>query len=126
MPAVELDEELSKGSHQERQPHPGAGEGVGEGQACPAALGRHHRGRLVQAGEPHPCEKVGNENSVPKKGLLLSGFCVPLSQTRGPWLCSVPGLKGGDFCCGSQGSVRFGGWGLVSGGLEALPLCKGF
>lgn len=117
MPAVELDEELSEGSHQERQPHPGAGKGVGEGQACPAALGRHHRGRLVQAGEPHPCGKVGNENSVPKKGLLLSGFCVLLSRARGPWLCSVPGLKVGGFLLWQSGVsevwwVGFGIWGI--------------
>lgn len=71
LPAIKIDEELSEGRDEERQPHPGAGHGVGEAQPRPAALGRHHRGRLVEAGEPQTCgngEKIAR--SCPKSDLF--------------------------------------------------------
>lgn len=55
LPAIKVDEKLSEWCYEERQPHPRAGDGIGEGQPRPAALGCHHRGCLVEAGEAHTC-----------------------------------------------------------------------
>lgn len=113
LPGVELDEELGEGSHQEGQPHPRASQGVGQGQACPAALGRHHRGRLVQAGEAHPWGRGKMRIPCPKRGSCVSIPCPSIPS----WQSLVPRLKGGDFCCHSQGRARFGGWGIGGWGI---------
>lgn len=81
LPAVSLDEELCEGSHEEGEPHPRAGQRVAERQARPAALGRHHRGRLVQAGKAQPCARGKITILCPERDSCLGIPAVPSSQS---------------------------------------------
>lgn len=72
LPAIGIDEKLCEGCYQERQSHSRAGDGVGESQLLPAALGRHHRCCLVKAAEPHACNTGGSGMLVPRSGCFVS------------------------------------------------------
>lgn len=116
MPAVCLDEELGEGGHEEGEPHPRASQGIAERQASPAALGRHHRGRLVQAGKAHPCARVEMRILCPNSHSWVAIPCPASPSSRSLVLQRSQDERRGFLLSHSRDSevwwVGFGIWGI--------------